>query len=772
MSEKRQIFKLLGVMTVAVLCGIGVSLADNTEIEPQQRMRMEPPPDSIRTAGFSDLDKETVLAMAPYWVARADTLLVEGRLEDAERSILMGIQGVASILARLEPLERVEWVDSLASWSRRYNESFALIREIYGPPEEGMSAMDAMELADSTDAGMDTLSMIETLSPDSLDVVLTEDSTLVDLDTTAIGVKVELMKLPEIPDTTNAKVQGLIEYFTTNERGRKAMTLWLERAGTVIPRMLPVLRANRMPEDLVYLAMIESGFNLHARSYAKAVGPWQFIYSTGKIMGLESNWWYDERRDIEKSTAAACRYLRKLYTDFGDWYLAFAGYNCGENRVQRNIRRYGTRDFWELHRLPRQTRGYVPTYLAARRIAEDPEAYGFEPIQFMQPDERDSIVVRETVDIAALAEILEHEEEELKLLNPAIFRWCTPPTLDSTVVYVKKGTNLAGFEEKLTSLPPAKKVSWVRHKVRSGEALSVIATRYGTSMRAIMDVPANRLSNPNRIRAGQWLLVPVAPDGSYSSRDYPEFAQGSSSQPSGKKTYHMVRRGETLSEIAERYHVGLSKLLSWNGLHRRSIIRVGQKLLVYEPAGKSTPRKSTTGTYTVRRGDSPWSIASAHGISTEELLRANNLPRGASIYPGDKLTIPGFEASGGREQTASASQASSSPGTYTVQSGDSPWSIANSYGISTEQLLMANNLSKYAKIHPGDVLTIPGVRGAPAPSDEDDKKVHIVRSGDTLWDIASLYRVTVSDLKRWNNIRDVRELKIGDRLVVYPSGGA
>ncbi len=762
--------KLGALLTMILLAGLlsGLVFADDIDSYSKPDITYTPPPDSIQAPAFQQLDTETILVLAPYWVSRADTLLVEGRLLEAERSVLMGIQAVASVLARLETLDRKAWIDSLSNWSERYTASFAIISDVCGPPGTGMSAMDVLEMAGSTDLAVDTLAVLETLSQDSMDVVLTDDSTLVDLDTTAIGYEVELLLLPEIPDTMNEKVQNLVDYFTTNERGRKAMTVWLERAGTVIPRMLPVLRANRMPEDLVYLAMIESGFNLNARSYAKAVGPWQFIYSTGKIMGLESNWWYDERRDIERSTAAACRYLRKLYTDFGDWYLAFAGYNCGENRVQREIRRSSTRDFWKMRRLPRQTRGYVPTFLAARRIAKNPQEYGFEPIVWVEPIERDSVIVRETVDLAALAEILAHEEEELKSLNPSMFRWCTPPTLDSAVVYVRKGTNLEGFEEKLAALPPAKKVSWVRHQVRNGEALSVIADRYGTSMRAIMDVPANRLSNPNRIRAGQWLLVPVSPDGAYTAGDYAEYDE-KPARKEGEKSYHTVRSGETLSEIAESYHVGLSKLLSWNGLNKHSIIRVGQKLVVYQPAGSSNPRRSTTGTYTVRRGDSPWSIASAHGISTDELLRANNLPRGASIYPGDKLTIPGFETSGSSTQVSSQAV---SPGNYTVRSGDSPWSIANAHGITTEELLMANNLSKYAKIHPGDVLVIPGKNLVAVPETQSNKVVHTVRRGDTLWDIASRYQVTVSDLKRWNNIRDVRQLKVGDRLVVYPSGGA
>ncbi len=675
---------------------------------------VEEEPGSVPIVAEEDVAPEDLLSpqqtveQASIWVIQADTLLVKGDYVNAEETLTLAITAVSSVLFEFDPIDRRTWVDSLAVWAQRYTESFARPGQVVGPGDEGLSALDAEILSDTLTSMPDTL--LAKLPLDSLQKILAPDSIVVELDTLVV---LDLAKLPDIPDTMNNMIQGQINYFTTTERGRKAMTVWLERAEVMIPRLSRLLRKYNMPEDLVYLSMIESGFRTDARSYARAVGPWQFIYSTAKIFDMTADWWYDERRDPEMATVAAAKYLRQLYEHTGDWYLAMAGYNCGEGRINREIRRSKSRDFWKLRRLPRQTRGYIPTYLAARKIAKNPEQYGFTSPTLKKPAPRDSVIITECVDISALANALEIEEKTLKLMNPAIIRWCTPPTRDTTVVYLPYGKS-EGFADKYATIPDEEKTSWARHKVRTGETLSVIAGKYRTSTRAIMDVPANRLRNPHKISAGQYLLIPVAPSG--SSYQYAHVRDNSEPDiPSGmEKRVHRVRRGETLSEIAEMYHVGLSKLLRWNNKSKRSIIRVGEKLTVYQPEGSPKPTQ----------------VAS--------------------------------KSSGG-----SAGPYTSS-GNYTVRRGDSPWSIASKHHITLSQLLAANNLSANTKIHPGDVLVIPG-NGTTTSA---EAVYHVVRRGDTLWEIAERYRVSVGDLKKWNKIRDSRRLAVGDKLVVYPSGGA
>ena len=212
----------------------------------------------------------------------------------------------------------------------------------------------------------------------------------------------------DIPIVINAKVEQFIQYFQTT--ARKAFSNWLARSEKYIPFMRNHLKENGLPEDLVYMALIESGFNPYAYSRSKASGPWQFIYLTGKRYGLRSNWWIDERRDPEKSTIAAAKYLKDLYDMFECWYLAAAGYNAGEGKIATAMKRYRTEDFWELTKyryLKQETKNYVPQMIAAALIAKDPERYGFVGIEYQEPLRYDKVRVPEVTDLRLIARACE-----------------------------------------------------------------------------------------------------------------------------------------------------------------------------------------------------------------------------------------------------------------------------------------------------------------------------------------------------------------------------
>jgi len=454
-----------------------------------------------------------------------------------------------------------------------------------------------------------------------------------------------------MPITINKKVRLAIKYFQTT--GRVIFTKWLERRGKYEGEIDKILIKKGLPEELKYIAMIESGFNPRARSYARAVGMWQFISATGRYYGLRHNWWFDERRDPYKATEAALTHFADLYKRFGDWYLALAGYNMNPRRVEKNMRRYNTRDFWKLRRLPRQTRNYVPTFLAATILAKNPKQFGFY-VEKMHPIEVDTVIINESLDLNVIANIVDTSYAYIKEINPAVLRWVTPPGIKNFHLYVPKGKT-ALFEEKYAKIPDSQKRSWIRHKIRSGETISTIAQKYHTSMSVIKST--NHLKS-SRIRAGKYLLIPVPQNKAHyysykqpvkKSKKYRSPRRKITNVTGHKKVIYMVKPGDTLGQIAEDYHTRASKIRSWNGLSYGRYIKPKQKLAIWVPKNSderkniakkkiTLPNETSGKYYTVKYGDTLWDIAKKYHISVSKLKRINNM-RSSRIKPGDRIKI-------------------------------------------------------------------------------------------------------------------------------------
>ncbi len=374
-----------------------------------------------------------------------------------------------------------------------------------------------------------------------------------------------------IPITYNQKVASILKFF--QNEGRVSIQKWLNRMERYKKIMLPILEEEGVPPELFYLAMIESGLNPQAYSYAHASGPWQFIASTGKKYGLKKNWWVDERRDFVKSTHSAARYLKDLYAMFDDWYLAFASYNCGEGRVRKTIRRQDTKDYWKLSRLPAQTRNYVPNIMAAIFIATDPQRYGFavtsEP-ELKWVDKQ----LDKSVSLDVISEISNIDVKTLQLYNPELRQGTLPPLKEKEKYTFRMPE---GFNPQFDSLfseikiEKVEEIIFVDHKVKRGESLWVIARKYGVRIKDIVTI--NKLGNAKYIRPGQRLQIPTE---GYSQ--YRKNAMASSSKSS--KIYYTVRRGDTLSEIAMKYRTSIRKIKKWNGL-RSNRINIGQKLKIW-----------------------------------------------------------------------------------------------------------------------------------------------------------------------------------------------
>lgn len=559
----------------------------------------------------------------------------------------------------------------------------------------------------------------------------------------------------EIPSPIPNSVLQAMRVFTGSGRGY--FERWLQRKGRYEEMVLAKLEERGMPRDLIYLAMIESGFNPRAWSHASASGMWQFISATGRRYGLDYDWWEDARRDPVRATDAALSYLEDLYAEFGDWHQAMAAYNSGEGRVRRQLRLNPEATYWDM-RLPRETRYYVPKILAAMIIGRNPEVFGFDPTLDIHPPLRyDTVTVAHCLPLEGVAKAVNISEDSLRSYNPALRRWCTPPARPTYMLYLPEGSR-GTFLANYASIDTLARVSIRRHVIARGHTLSHIAARYGVSVSAIQR--ANNLRG-TRIRAGQALTIPVPgglaladPSGGHASR-------------SGA-VRHRVRGGETLSGLSYRYGISVASIQRANNL-RGTRIRAGQALMIpADGAQGSRLAASRAGgvKHTVRSGETLSHLSEHYRVSIASIRHANNL-RGTRIRAGQSLAIPGTTVPVAREAVASAPEPAqravprAGGATHTVRGGHTLSYISARYGVSVAAIQRANNL-RDTRIRVGQVLSIPGTSTAHASAEAGGS--HVVRRGENLIGIARRYDVTVSDLRRENGMTPGSILLAGREL--------
>ncbi|MCB9760696.1 MAG: LysM peptidoglycan-binding domain-containing protein [Alphaproteobacteria bacterium] len=493
----------------------------------------------------------------------------------------------------------------------------------------------------------------------------------------------------DIPIVVNGEVEKWMHYFLG--RGRKWYARWLGRSTRYQKLIHTEMAAAGLPKDHFFLAMVESGFSTHARSWASAVGIWQFMSATGRAYGLRVDYWVDDRRDPERATKAAAAYLKELYEQQGDWYLAWASYNGGPSRVSRAIRAHDSRNFWVLAQhdtLPPETRNYVPKILAAAIIGKHPERYGFDQgIEYLPPLDYESVDVEGAVTLDVLARCAEVSEEDLAALNPALLRGATPP---QGISQIRVPTGRAeSFAEKFAAIPESERVTFRRHTVAKGETLGAIAHTYGVS---VSDITAmNRIRDPNRIYPGTELVIPlkgVPPElvAEAAGVAPPSSSSADAATPAAPTTWHTVRRGETLAAIASRYGVKATDIVSWNKLSDPDHIEAGQRLRIEG----GSPQDTTPLSYTVRRGDALSTIAQRFGVSVADLSAWNGLRDPSDIKVGQVLKLYSPAASWE---------------TYTVQKGDSLGRIASTHGCTVNDIKGWNDLAS-STIYPGQSLRI------------------------------------------------------------------
>lgn len=438
--------------------------------------------------------------------------------------------------------------------------------------------------------------------------------------------------------TDNPRLQSQLRWYLRHPSYMKRVS---KRATPFLYHIVQRIEARQMPMELVLLPIVESGFDPFAYSHGSAAGMWQFIEGTGKRFGLKQTWWYDGRRDVIASTDAALDYLTYLHKFFdGNWMHALAAYNSGEGRVRNAIRKNERAgkptDFWSLE-LPRETRAYVPKLLALAEILKNQDKYDFEWPTIDNAPVIEVVEIDGQIDLAIAAKWAGLTLQELSALNAGFNRWATDP--DGPHQLVLPLDKAESFTLAMQNADPSDRVNWTRHKIRSGDSLLKIAKQYHTTVDVIKQI--NGLSH-NMIRAGKYLLVPNAVKSldEYVLSNEQRLASLQSRKRSGHQIKHTVVSGDTLWDLSRKYDVSSSRIAKWNGMAPGDMLMPGKTLVIWlEDGNQNLTNVTRKVTYTVRRGDSLSRIADKFKVRVSELRKWNQLQNKKYLQPGQKLTV-------------------------------------------------------------------------------------------------------------------------------------
>jgi membrane-bound lytic murein transglycosylase D len=464
-----------------------------------------------------------------------------------------------------------------------------------------------------------------------------------------------------------------------------------ERASPWIGHVLAAVEERQLPVELALLPAVESAYDPLAYSHGQAAGLWQFIPSTATHLGLERNWWFDARRDVPLSTVAALDYLEYLHRRFDDWMLALAAYNAGEGNVsgaiKRNKRNGKPTDFWSL-KLPKETQAYVPKLLALAELLRRPTKYQVSFLNMPYGSRFEVIETGGQLDIAQAAEMADLSVDTLRLHNPGLNRWATPPDGPHRLLLPTYAAEK--FSQQLAGLAKAERVTWRRHSIAPGETLSEIALRYRTSLKLLRQV--NGLDG-KPIQPGQKLLVA---SGQKSLAKYPTLDPSSSGRQVAQRRDYQVQDGESLWLIARRHDLRIADIERWNQINRKKPLRPGQRLVLWLPKGHKA--KPGGPTHTVVSGDNLWDLAKKYKLKLSKLKQWNRLQSGQLLKLGQvlRLSPPPLHVASGPVRKVS----------YAVRSGDSLDRIARKFGVSIAQLCDWNDINPSRYLRPGQQLRV------------------------------------------------------------------
>ncbi|MBI2793161.1 MAG: LysM peptidoglycan-binding domain-containing protein [Ignavibacteria bacterium] len=718
---------------------------------------------------FSDLDEASAtVAAAPF------SAEIEGELEKARQQYLKALASIERKDTSRAALE--------------FEAAISILNELSSTPriEENIEFTDLVQsVIEDYESHVRNIDDLD----ENSSIFILRDRLFMAVDSTPIVGRITVPKPPKpdtvlptvIPLTYNEYVEKNIQ-FLAYDKGRKFMKKWLERGSRWFPTLKRIAEEEGMPPEIVYLAMFESGLNPTAVSRAKAVGMWQFIKSTGDLYDLDVSTWIDERRDVEKATRSSMRFLKDLYNEFGDWHLALASYNCGPGGVRRAMRRAGLENgsFWDIQdKLPRETRNYVPGFIATTLISMNREQYGFpdDSLQMLDPYEYEVFTVNEPISLEALARCANISYDSLRALNPELLRTCTPPGMKYDVKIPVNTKEL--FITKFALLTDDEKRPWITHTVARRETVASIARTYGISPTELAGIN-NIRGYKSRLRRGITLRIPVRSALSTASADA-ALASTAAVQPAVQldegtaKQIHVVKSGDNLTSIAQRYGVRMADIRNWNNIaYNRETIHVGDSIVV------SVKDQNTSVTdveripvsrivlHRVVRGETLASIATRYTTTVERLQELNNLKNGTVLKSGKTLKV---ETSLSKNEVAVIERVESgTPVTHIVRRGESLGSIAALYGVRESDLVKWNlgeidgtTVFAGSRLQIHSQKTIQG-GGAPPPTSKKLPKTYRVRSGDTLSGIADKFGLDISVLRVRNPSLKDDIIRTGQRI--------
>ncbi len=595
-------------------------------------------------------------------------------------------------------------------------------------------------------------------------------------------------------------VEKEYKHYIKNPRGRVTIERFMYRAMPYLDFTKKVFREKNMPEELAYLAFVESGYHPFARSSANALGMWQFMAPTARHCGLTINWWIDERLDPYKATYAAADYLQEMYDEFNDWHLALAAYNAGPGKIRRALTETGTDNFFDLMdanetiknskiKIKKETADYVPRFIAMAKIIRSFDSLGFEPKENelgkghnVIKEQAIAIKAQRGSDLKAIAREMDMSWQHFRDYNPAFLQTVTPLNAD-TVFYVPASLQARGLEVSRMEML----AGWSTYTIKKGDTLSGISKKTGVPVHVLRQ--ANAVSEPLRI--GQHLRLPG--HNTYIADKNANKSSSLGTRPE-KDLNYTVKSGDTFVEIANNHGLALAELQKANPQIKdvtklalgqqiripgtkqhfkvkeqkpvQNLIAANKTKQIQQTASKkqemapASSAKRSKSRYTIQKGDTLYSVAQKHGLTVAELQEMNNGLSPQNLAIGQSILVKAHENYIASNSKKAPRQNLAKKKTYTVKQGDTLYSIAKSHGLSVAELQTHNkNLSTSISI--GQTITIPSKTQLAAAK----PIVHIVKKGDTLYSISKNYNVTVDAIVAYNNLAG-NSLSIGQKVKI------